>query len=211
MFWNVPDDDAHQLHLPDGDINGINNMTDIMNGVHLTWEMEQLPATNDHDDDHSESTALSFHNINFDNNNESDDDDGSASEGDTNIATKKMSPLVPRTYPGISDSKNKLDEDSNDYTLDDDDHSYYGSITDPANIIAVPDNIDEILAPLLHENLTLTLVPQISSLTDVIQNLLNNNSALTTPGPSTPYPNSMEFRFIMFRTSSTLHPLSISS
>ena len=97
-------DDAYQLHIPDGDLHGIEAMADILNGVHLAWEMEQLPldgntdATNG-EDNQSQSTLSSFHNINFDN------DDGHGTSTVSTI-TENIPPLVPHAYPGDSDSKN---------------------------------------------------------------------------------------------------------
>ena len=36
------DNDAYQLHIPDEDIHGIEAIADILNGVNLTWEMDNF-------------------------------------------------------------------------------------------------------------------------------------------------------------------------
>ena len=122
-------------------------------------EMES-PADGNADDDHgeedqSESTASSFHNINFDN-----DDDTSVNEENhastDSTSPEDMPPLVPRTYPGHSNSENEPDNDTDDDdTIDDDNYSYYGEPYETTHD-------DEVMT---------TPEIQTRSLTDAVQNL----------------------------------------
>ena len=127
---NSDPDEPYQLQLPDGEIDGINDMVDVINGVdniHLTWwEIEQLSSSiNNTADCHFESTTSSFHNINID---------------DAKTDTEAIPLWVPRTYPGDSDSKNKPDEMEDDIASNEDDYSYYGSVNDPENTDCAADN-----------------------------------------------------------------------
>ena len=60
----------------------------------------------------------------------------------TTLLPRICPPLVPQIYPGDLDSKNERDEDSDDSKIDDDDRSYYGSITNPEDISDIPTNDD---------------------------------------------------------------------
>ena len=106
------------------------DIIDGVNDVHLTWEVEQLPNNADHNvDDQSKSTASSFHNIEI-------DDAGTDSE--------IMPLLVPRTSD--SDSENEPDTPTDDVTSNDDNCSYYKSITED------PDDTECVVEHSHHHN-----------------------------------------------------------